>query len=75
MSGRFLSSLIEFYRRWLSPLAGRRCRYEPTCSRYAQEALALYGVRQGSWLALKRIARCHPWSSGGIDRVPQERGA
>ena len=66
---------IGAYRRFLSPLIGRHCRYEPTCSAYAMEALEVHGMVRGSALALRRIARCHPWAPGGIDRVPAGRGA
>lgn len=75
MTGPLLVGALRLYRRVLSPLLGRRCRYEPTCSAYAQEAIELHGALWGSWLAAKRVARCHPWAAGGVDRVPLERGA
>ena len=64
--------LIRTYRLLISPLLGPRCRYLPTCSAYALEALQKHGGIKGSWLAAKRIARCHPWGSSGIDNVPDK---
>jgi len=64
------SALIRAYRRYLSPLLPPMCRYEPTCSQYALEAIARYGLLAGGWLAAKRIARCNPWFPGGHDPVP-----
>lgn len=65
-----LLALISFYRRRISPLFPRHCRYEPTCSAFAAEAIATHGALRGSWLAARRIARCHPWAPGGVDPVP-----
>jgi putative membrane protein insertion efficiency factor len=62
--------LIRGYKRWISPLLVPSCRFYPTCSVYAIEALERYGALKGSWLAAKRIARCHPFHPGGIDHVP-----
>jgi putative membrane protein insertion efficiency factor len=62
--------LIVGYRYTLSPMLGPCCRFYPTCSAYALEALQEHGLVRGSWLALKRIARCHPWHQGGVDPVP-----
>lgn len=62
--------LIRFYRYALSPLLGPRCRFYPSCSEYAGEALQRHGLRAGLWLALRRLSRCHPWHPGGADPVP-----
>jgi putative membrane protein insertion efficiency factor len=67
---RLLIALIAGYRYFLSPLLGRSCRYFPSCSEYAAEALERHGALRGSWLAVRRIARCHPWHPGGYDPVP-----
>lgn len=73
MGARLAAALVRAYRRWLSPLGGRRCRYEPTCSAYALEALEIHGLVRGGWLALRRIGRCHPFKPGGLDPVPAAR--
>jgi hypothetical protein len=65
-----LLALIGFYRRCISPLLAPRCRFTPTCSAYATEAVSKYGAARGTWLALRRIVRCHPWNPGGCDPVP-----
>ena len=62
--------LIRLYQVTLSPYMGRQCRYTPTCSNYALEALRKHGLLRGSWLALKRILRCAPWGGSGYDPVP-----
>lgn len=62
--------LIRGYQQVISPLLPRSCRFVPTCSAYAVEALQRYGVIKGGWLAIKRILRCHPWHPGGFDPVP-----
>jgi putative membrane protein insertion efficiency factor len=67
---RFLIVLIAGYRYVLSPLLGRSCRFFPSCSEYAMEALERHGALRGSWLAARRVARCHPWHPGGYDPVP-----
>jgi hypothetical protein len=72
---RVLVIVIGLYRRVLSPLLPRTCRFEPTCSAYATEAIATHGALRGSGLALRRIARCHPFHPGGIDRVPARKVA
>ncbi|MEL6915989.1 MAG: membrane protein insertion efficiency factor YidD [Pseudomonadota bacterium] len=61
---------IRLYRLVLSPWLGLECRFHPTCSAYALEALETHGALKGSWLAIRRIARCHPWGGSGIDNVP-----
>ena len=61
---------VEFYRKWLSPLKSPCCRFFPTCSAYAVEALKKYGWRRGGFLTLKRILRCNPFFKGGYDPVP-----
>ncbi len=65
---------IRFYRFFLSPWVGRSCRFTPTCSLYAIEAIETHGVFYGSWLAIKRIVRCNPWCKGGLDPVPSPKG-
>lgn len=65
-----LVGLIRAYQLSLSSILGRRCRFLPTCSDYAQEAIRRHGAGRGSWLALKRVARCHPWGGSGFDPVP-----
>jgi len=62
--------LIKGYQYLISPLLGQRCRFIPTCSAYAVSALERHGLLLGSWLALKRIFRCHPWHPGGYDPLP-----
>lgn len=70
---RGLQLLIRSYQLFISPLLGPRCRFYPSCSHYAQEALQTHGLRHGGWLALRRIGRCHPWHPGGVDPVPPVR--
>ena len=62
--------LIQGYRRFISPLFPPSCRFQPTCSKYAFEAIATYGTFKGGWLAITRILRCHPFHPGGYDPVP-----
>ncbi|OFI36478.1 membrane protein insertion efficiency factor YidD [Arthrobacter sp. SW1] len=62
--------LLKAYRRVISPLYGQVCRFFPSCSAYALEAVTVHGAVKGSWLAAKRLARCHPWNAGGVDHVP-----
>lgn len=65
-----LLGLIWGYRRCISPFTPPSCRYTPTCSQYAAEAVRRYGPLKGGWLALKRLSRCHPWGGSGYDPVP-----
>lgn len=65
-----LQAPIRFYRAWISPLLPPSCRFYPTCSAYAMEALGVHGPVKGTWLSVKRIASCHPFHPGGIDPVP-----
>lgn len=67
---KLLIAVIGTYRFVLSPLLGRSCRFFPSCSEYAIEALQRHGALRGTWLATRRIARCHPWHPGGFDPVP-----
>jgi putative membrane protein insertion efficiency factor len=62
--------LLRGYRLFVSPLYGQVCRYHPSCSTYALEAVTVHGSLRGSWLALRRLVRCHPWAPGGYDPVP-----
>jgi len=66
-------ALLRFYRRWLSPLLPRVCRFHPSCSEYAREAVELHGLARGGRLAVWRLLRCQPWSRGGFDPVPTGR--
>ena len=65
-----LIGVVSLYRLLISPLLGSNCRYWPSCSQYAIEALRNHGAARGSWLAATRLCRCHPWSAGGVDPVP-----
>lgn len=69
-----LMAAVRFYRAFISPLTPPSCRYTPTCSAYALEALERHGSLKGSWLALRRILRCHPWGGSGYDPVPTRPG-
>ena len=62
--------LIRCYKTLLSPLLGNHCRFYPSCSTYAQDAIATHGFFAGSYLAIKRLSKCHPWHEGGVDLVP-----
>lgn len=65
-------ALIRLYQLVLSPFVGNQCRFTPTCSHYALEAVERHGALKGGWMALRRIGRCHPWHPGGHDPVPPE---
>ena len=71
---RLLLRFLDFYSDWLSPalhtLSWSRCRYQPTCSRYAAEAITIHGAARGSLMAFRRLLRCHPFGRGGFDPVP-----
>jgi putative membrane protein insertion efficiency factor len=69
---RLLLGLLRAYRFLLSPWLGNSCRFWPTCSMYAMEAIETHGAARGSWMMLTRLARCHPYSRGGVDSVPAQ---
>jgi uncharacterized protein len=68
---RALLTVLRIYQGFFSPLMPSACKFYPSCSRYAYEAIGVHGARRGSWLALRRLARCRPFSPGGIDPVPE----
>ncbi len=67
---RILMAIIRFYQKQISPFLGKNCRFSPTCSQYALQAIQKYGALRGGWLTLKRILRCNPFCKGGYDPVP-----
>lgn len=71
LPGRLLVAALWTYRRLLSPVLGSHCRFAPSCSLYAIEAIERFGARRGSWLALRRLSRCHPYNAGGWDPVTE----
>jgi hypothetical protein len=71
--GRLLIVVIRVYQYLISPLIGPHCRFHPSCSHYSVEAIQRHGAIQGSYLALLRLARCHPWHPGGLDPVPLKK--
>ena len=73
-AARVLVAVITGYRRLVSPLLMPRCRFLPSCSGYALEAVQLHGAARGGWLAVRRLSRCHPFHAGGIDPVPSVSG-
>ena len=75
MLARLLILLLKGYKRFISPLLGPRCRFVPSCSEYAMEAIGRFGPLKGGWLAVRRIGRCHPLHRGGYDPVPARDGA
>jgi putative membrane protein insertion efficiency factor len=75
LAAKLLVAIVGLYRRFVSPLLPRHCRYEPTCSAYALEAIRTHGAARGTVLAVRRIARCHPFHPGGIDPVPSRKVA
>lgn len=66
-----LLGLIGLYRYGISPMLGRNCRFHPSCSEYAMDAIRAHGALRGTWLAAKRVGRCHPFNPGGYDPVPE----
>ena len=66
---KFLIILIRFYQKFISPMKGQTCRFYPTCSEYSAQAIQKYGLTKGSWKAIKRISKCHPFHPGGHDPV------
>lgn len=64
--------MLRGYRYVVSPLLGPRCRFYPTCSEYAIEAVERHGAARGAWLAIRRVGKCHPWHEGGVDPVPEQ---
>lgn len=75
MVGRILIGAIRFYQAAVSPLTPPSCRYTPSCSAYAKEAIEVHGALHGGWLALRRVLRCHPWGGYGYDPVPRPPGS
>jgi uncharacterized protein len=73
LAARTLGAAIGGYQRLISPLLGPRCRFAPSCSEYAQESIARFGAFYGTWLTLRRLVRCQPFSPGGWDPVPAQR--
>ena len=69
-----LIGLVRLYQLTISPLLPPSCRYYPSCSAYAVTALTRFGPLKGTWLAVRRLGTCHPWSAGGVDHVPARRG-
>jgi hypothetical protein len=71
--GLLLLGLLWVYQRFISPLTPPSCRYYPSCSQYAVIAVQRHGALRGTWLAVRRLGRCHPWAAGGVDDVPSAR--
>jgi putative membrane protein insertion efficiency factor len=72
---RAMIATLKLYKLAISPWLGAACRFEPTCSAYAEEAIRLHGPIRGAWLGTRRILRCHPWGGSGYDPVPRPGGA
>jgi putative membrane protein insertion efficiency factor len=70
---KLLTMLLRFYQLAISPMLGPRCRFYPSCSTYSLEAIRTHGAGRGSWLAARRVCRCHPWNAGGLDPVPEAK--
>lgn len=70
-----LIAIIRFYQLAISPMLGSNCRFYPTCSHYAKQAIEQHGAFKGTWLAVRRIGRCNPWHEGGVDLVPEPHRA
>lgn len=73
--GLLVLGLLRFYQRFVSPLSPPSCRYYPSCSSYAITAVSRHGAARGTWLAVGRVLRCHPWAAGGVDDVPPARSS
>lgn len=71
---QILIAILRAYRLLVSPLYGQTCRYYPSCSAYALNAVEVHGAVRGPWLAVRRVVRCHPWTPGGVDLVPPPEG-
>ena len=70
MINKTIIKIIRIYQKFISPLLGQNCRFHPTCSHYAIEALTVHGVVKGTYLSVKRILKCNPWGASGVDYVP-----
>lgn len=73
MASRLALGLLSAYKMAVSPYLSSQCIYQPTCSEYTADAINTLGVARGTWLGLRRLMRCHPWSTGGYDPVPEKR--
>ena len=74
VTARVVMTILHDYKRFVSPWLPPACRFEPTCSEYMLEAVRRHGAARGSWLGVRRLARCHPWNPGGYDPVPDRSG-